>query len=1584
MTYYYDRYYDCEKKYEWSAFSEDAMGGNIGCGAKFTMPGSGAVCMSTYDGDRYLSGDDCYNERSSDRYGQDTYIDGAPVGAKMYAECYHVLKDGNGNVYYLIEIEVEGCNGEGDYFAFYGNVPAAGTDLTVVNTCNVSGNLVDFNCLATCEEAHNTPPTFSDDYAANCITVDENTTFVIDVDASDADGDALTYSIEGGDDAAFFTIDASTGELTFKTAPDYENPQDVCNDNTYKVLVKVDDGKGGTATQLLTVCVNDVAEGNGSCTVIEAEDMELCGYTVEGRGDASDGAGIKLCSSTGYASTTYKGEAGALDLSIDYMDESDGQGRIEVYVVNNCGWRYVETICLNKNDDGNGCDGSSSWSTATIAGVELEYGDKIVLKGVGDCGEYARIDKIELCEPDCAPCVTIEAEDMTAYGFTTVCGTQASGGELVKLACGTGRDVDGTLSTTFKGCDGTYDFKIVVQDECDGQSTLTVKVNGVEVGTIILNEDDDGSGSDNGGFSEFTLQDLELGYGDVLTIEADGDAGEYVRIDKIELCKDDQPATGAIKGRVFEDTNGDNTEWLNDGSNTWEPSVVGVTVILLNAAGEQVAETTTGDDGWYSFDNLVAGDYYVQFPTEIDGLTLIEQGVGDPAGGDSNEDSDADPTTGVTQVITVNTGETVWNIDAGIADPGTASITGTVFSDNDGSDTQTTGDTPISGVEVELFNGDGTTTGLIATTDSNGTYSFTGLPAGDYYVVFPETVDGKTLVAQDAGDDAIDSDAGTDGQTATVSVGIGETADLDAGYADPGTASITGTVFSDNDGSHTQTTGDTPISGVEVVLFNGDGTTTGLTATTGDDGTYSFTGLPAGDYYVVFPETVDGKTLVAQDAGDDAIDSDAGTDGQTATVSVGIGETADLDAGYADPETASITGTVFSDNDGSDTQTTGDTPISGVEVELFNGDGTTTGLTATTDSNGTYSFTGLPAGDYYVVFPETVDGKTLVAQDAGDDAIDSDAGTDGQTATVSVGIGETADLDAGYADPETASITGTVFSDNDGSDTQTTGDTPISGVEVELFNGDGTTTGLTATTDSNGTYSFTGLPAGDYYVVFPETVDGKTLVAQDAGDDAIDSDAGTDGQTATVSVGIGETADLDAGYADPETASIGDIVWQDENGNGVQDAGELGLDDVTVTLLADTDGDGDIDDIVATTQTANGGKYLFSGLAAGTYIVDFDEPNGFHFTEQYAGVDDEVDSNADVTTGATDEIVIGIGEEVLTIDAGLNADPDAVDDTAGGCADEVLVVDVLGNDSDDEGDAALSIVAIGGQSVSDLGDEVTLSGTVTSTDGVVITFDDLTATLTADGIEFDASSALADLDIGDHATLTVSYTISDGTGGTDTADMTLSFCGDANSYASLAETFPATADLIVTGALADAGAFNVTVSGSGDDRFDGESFTKAYCLSFTDPIPLNTAVSGDVFGLADAELFEDDEDIFDNDQVSSFNGNTPEDNLDLIQYIVAKDWNADANFSNVDDWDIQFAIWELTDTITSSDYTGYSMATESIVDAILADADANGHGYSFEGDGNVAGFIWDPNPEVSGIQQPFIVAFDFDAVDCIC
>lgn len=76
--------------------------------------------------------------------------------------------------------------------------------------------------------------------------------------AADADKDALTWSISGGVDKALFAIDAKTGVVSFKSAPDYETPKDSGWDNIYDLTIKVTDEHGLSDTEALAVVVTDV------------------------------------------------------------------------------------------------------------------------------------------------------------------------------------------------------------------------------------------------------------------------------------------------------------------------------------------------------------------------------------------------------------------------------------------------------------------------------------------------------------------------------------------------------------------------------------------------------------------------------------------------------------------------------------------------------------------------------------------------------------------------------------------------------------------------------------------------------------------------------------------------------------------------------------------------------------------------------------------------------------------------------------------------------------------------------------------------------------------------------------------------------------------------------------------------------------------------------------------------------------------------------------------------------------------------------------------------------------------------------
>jgi glucose/arabinose dehydrogenase len=129
-------------------------------------------------------------------------------------------------------------------------------------------------------DSGNHAPVFSSGAAAS---VAENVTgTVYTAAATDADSDALTYSLSGAD-AALFTIGSASGALSFVRAPDYENPLDADHDNVYEVTVSVSEGKA-TVTKAISVTVTNVAGAVSTRRVATGFDTPVF---LTGRGDGS-------------------------------------------------------------------------------------------------------------------------------------------------------------------------------------------------------------------------------------------------------------------------------------------------------------------------------------------------------------------------------------------------------------------------------------------------------------------------------------------------------------------------------------------------------------------------------------------------------------------------------------------------------------------------------------------------------------------------------------------------------------------------------------------------------------------------------------------------------------------------------------------------------------------------------------------------------------------------------------------------------------------------------------------------------------------------------------------------------------------------------------------------------------------------------------------------------------------------------------------------------------------------------------------------------------------------------------------------
>jgi uncharacterized surface anchored protein len=723
-----------------------------------------------------------------------------------------------------------------------------------------------------------------------------------------------------------------------------------------------------------------------------------------------------------------------------------------------------------------------------------------------------------------------------------------------------------------------------------------------------------------------------------------------------------------VGDRVWEDANGNGVQDAN------EQGIDGVQVALKDSTGKVVSTVTTHDGGQYSF-TVDPGTYSVSV-TAPDGYVATGAGKG----GDAAADSDIDAG-GNTAAITLTPGQVKTDVDAGFYRP--ASLGDKVWLDANRNGVQDSGETGVAGVKVILLDASGNPTGITATTDASGNYSFNDLKPGTYSVQFDKTTLPANYVFTAAGQGAADTGSDADvvtGKTAQVTLNSGDhNHDVDAGIVVV-QATVGNRVWEDTNGNGVQDTGEQGVDGATVSLKDASGNVVG-TVVTHDGGQYSFTVDP-GTYTVSVAPPSGYVFTGAGKGGNGALDSDVNATGD-AKVTLASGDVNnDIDAGVYRP--ASLSQVVWFDADRDGRLDNGETGAAGVKVVLLDANGVAVpGATATTDADGHYQFTNLTPGKYSVQFdksslPAGYDFTSAAQGGPGGIGSDADTGT-GKTAQVTLASGQDLTLRAGLVIQQ-ATVGDRVWEDTNGNGVQDSGETGIVGVKVDLKDESGNIV-KTTTTGADGKYSFTVDPGK--YTVSVTAPTGMTATDQHKGVDAVDSDINASGQSDVITLSAGQTNNnVDAGFY--KGATLGDRVWLDTNKNGVQDSGEAGVANVKVILL---DASGNPTGTTATTD-ANG-NYSFTNLKPGTYSVQFDKgslPVNYVFTGADLGGNDAKDSDANVTTGKTAQVTLTSGQVYSDLDAGIVALPAKLGD--------FVFEDKNGNGVQDAGEAGISGVSV--------------------------------------------------------------------------------------------------------------------------------------------------------------------------------------------------------------------------------------------------------------------------------------------------
>ncbi len=707
-----------------------------------------------------------------------------------------------------------------------------------------------------------------------------------------------------------------------------------------------------------------------------------------------------------------------------------------------------------------------------------------------------------------------------------------------------------------------------------------------------------------------------------------------------------------------------------------ELGIPGATVELLDGTGNLVAGVAsqlTGVDGSYYFSGLAEGDYKVRVTMPAGYTKSTNQTVADNdnTANDSNiatsvgnihtsglftltansETTAADETGGLViggvnsddadnaDSETENSGN--MTVDFGFYQP--VSIGSIIWNDENNNGLQDAGELGIPGATVELLDGTGNPVAGVASqlTGVDGSYYFSGLTPGDYKVrvtmpagytkstnqtvadndntandsniatsvgnvhtsgLFTLTANGETTAAEETGGLVIGGVNSDDADNAAEDSG-NMTVDFGFFKAVANAVSIGSVVWNDTNNDGIQDSNEDGLPGAVVTLINASGSNAGKPVigyapiTTGADGLYYFGNLPEGDYQVqVVAPNGFSPSAVQEVNADGNVDNDSNIDTANSI---------------------------------------GNTHVSAV-VTLSNND-------EPLDANET----GILGGEQ---------------QDAADD--------DNGNMTVDFGFFR--------LNPDAVSIGSLVWFDDNDNGKQDDGEQPLAGAIVKLLDGNGVrVSGITeAVTGADGLYLFDNLPAGNYRIEVtppagyePSSIQNGASNDDTANDSNILSSIGGIHTSGTFALSVGgeliETGGLvvngnstddadnaaetngnmtvDFGFNQPivNAVSIGSVLWNDTNMDGIQDIGEPTISGATVTLL---DSNGTPIASVSPQQTGNDGQYYFGNLPEGSYRVRVTVPSTLNLVPtfvQVANADSDIDNDSNIAS--SNEIIDGSG-----------------------------------------------------------------------------------------------------------------------------------------------------------------------------------------------------------------------------------------------------------------------------------------------------------------------------------------------------